>query len=451
MPIRSYDEVKREKSLLFDDSSVGSSRSSLNDQRSSVAFEKSITNLGFDPRNRRLPGYLERKLHKHQNILDKLRDEKGAGEDMNDLGLPGLEDGETSTALVSQATKSLTSLTGPTIGQAENAFANELIVPRLQSGGKSVHHSNWKLFRVLLGHTGQVTSLTFDPQNEFFATGSSDRTIKIWNLASGQLQLTLTGHIMAVRGLVISDRHPYMFSCSEDKTVKCWDLEKNKIVRDYHGHLSSVYSIDIHPTLDLIVTGGRDSSVKVWDIRSKLPVFTLTGHKNTVNKVSCRAVDPQIISCSMDCTVKTWDLVAGKCDKTLTYHSKSVRSFCCDNTRDEFISGSSDGLKKFNLPACEYLQELENLPHDELTQGNLILNTNCCNSDGVMFAGYDDGQYGFWDWESGTIFQKGLNNAVPGSLSSERGVLCSSFDRSGLRLVTGNVDKSVKVWKQTLE
>ncbi len=37
-----------------------------------------------------------------------------------------------------------------------------------------------------------------DPGNEFFATGSADRTIKIWDLASGQLKLTLTGHIEQV-------------------------------------------------------------------------------------------------------------------------------------------------------------------------------------------------------------------------------------------------------------
>jgi pleiotropic regulator 1 len=60
--------------------------------------------------------------------------------------------------------------------------------------------------------------------HQFFATGSSDRTRKIWDIASGSLRLTLTGHISAVRGLAVSPRHPYLFSCGEDKMVKCWDL-----------------------------------------------------------------------------------------------------------------------------------------------------------------------------------------------------------------------------------
>ena len=74
-----------------------------------------------------------------------------------------------------------------------------------------------------------MRSIAFDPGNEWFCTGSSDRTIKLWDTASGQLKLTLTGHIEQVTGLAISARSPYMFSCSLDKQAKCWDLEQNKV------------------------------------------------------------------------------------------------------------------------------------------------------------------------------------------------------------------------------
>ena len=78
---------------------------------------------------------------------------------------------------------------------------------------------------MISGHTGWVRSIAIDPLNQFFATGSADRTIKFWDLVSGKLKLTLTGHVNTIRGLAISERHPYMFSCGEDKMVKCWDLE----------------------------------------------------------------------------------------------------------------------------------------------------------------------------------------------------------------------------------
>jgi pleiotropic regulator 1 len=61
-----------------------------------------------------------------------------------------------------------------------------------------------------------------EPGNQWFATGAGDRVIKIWDLASGELKLSLTGHISTVRGLAVSPRHPYLFSCGEDKV--CFPL-----------------------------------------------------------------------------------------------------------------------------------------------------------------------------------------------------------------------------------
>ena len=111
-------------------------------------------------------------------------------------------------------------------------------------------HAPWKLMRVISGHLGWVRAVAVDPANQWFATGAGDRTIKIWDMASGGLKLTLTGHISTIRGLAVSANSPYLFSAAEDKTVKCWDLEQNKVVRHYHGHLSGVYCAALHPTLE---------------------------------------------------------------------------------------------------------------------------------------------------------------------------------------------------------
>lgn len=82
-------------------------------------------------------------------------------------------------------------------------------------------HAPWKLKRVISGHLGWVRAIAVDPTNDWFVTGSADRSIKIWDLASGQLKLTLTGHINCIRGLAVSPRHPYLFSAAEDKKVLC--------------------------------------------------------------------------------------------------------------------------------------------------------------------------------------------------------------------------------------
>jgi WD40 repeat protein len=62
-------------------------------------------------------------------------------------------------------------------------------------------HKPWKLFRVIQGHQGWVNCVDVDPSNEWFVTGSNDRMIKIWDLASGTLKLSLTGHVHNVRAV----------------------------------------------------------------------------------------------------------------------------------------------------------------------------------------------------------------------------------------------------------
>ena len=82
---------------------------------------------------------------------------------------------------------------------------------------KPTYHPQWKLMRVISGHLGWVRSVAVEPGNKWFVTGAGDRVIKVWDLASGELKLSLTGHISSVRGLAVSSRHPYLFSCGEDK------------------------------------------------------------------------------------------------------------------------------------------------------------------------------------------------------------------------------------------
>ena len=54
----------------------------------------------------------------------------------------------------------------------------------------------------------------------------------------------------------------------------------------------------------------------------------------------------------------------------------------------------------------------------------------------------------FWDYRTGYSFQQTETVPQPGSLENEAGILCSTFDRSGSRLITGESDKSIKIWKE---
>ncbi|KAG0267387.1 pre-mRNA-splicing factor prp46 [Actinomortierella ambigua] len=308
-------------------------------------------------------------------------------------------------------------------------------------------HAPWKLMRVISGHQGWVRSVAVEPGNTWFATGAGDRLIKIWDMASGRLKLSLTGHIGQVRGLAVSDRHPYLFSCGDDKMVKCWDLETNKVIRHYHGHLSGVYALALHPTLDVLVTTGRDATARVWDMRTKQNVHVLSGHSGTVSAVKCQEADPQVMTASMDSTVRLWDLAAGKTLTTLTHHKKSVRAMTLHPTEFTFATGSADNIKQWKCPEGQFMRNFEG-PDDGVAGGGGIVNALAVNADNVMFSGADNGSMGFWDWKSGHRFQRLDSLVQPGSLESEAGIFCAEFDKTGLRLITGEADKTIKIWKE---
>lgn len=301
-------------------------------------------------------------------------------------------------------------------------------------------HAPWKLMRVIAGHGGWVRCASVDVSNEWFVTGSADRTLKVWDLASGQLKLTLPGHVASVRAVVVSPRHPYLFSASEDKEIKCWDLEYNRVIRNYHGHLSAVYSLSLHPTMDILVSGGRDSSVRVWDMRTKKQIHLMAGHTDTVHVVETQDAEPQVISGSADSHVRLWDLAAGRCRATLTNHKKGVRALAIHKEEYSFVSGSADNLKKWKLPDGAFMENLGG--------HRAIINSLCLNRENVLVSAADNGTMHMWDYRSGYRFQEIGTIVQPGSLTSEAGIFATTFDQTGSRLITCEADKTIKIWKE---
>jgi pleiotropic regulator 1 len=91
----------------------------------------------------------------------------------------------------------------PSIFTAPSQLSQALALHKTTRTIKPVYHPPWKLIRVISGHFGWVRSAV-EPGNKWFATGAGDHVIKVWDLASGELKLSLTGHISTVRGLAIS-------------------------------------------------------------------------------------------------------------------------------------------------------------------------------------------------------------------------------------------------------
>lgn len=304
-------------------------------------------------------------------------------------------------------------------------------------------HAPWKLNTVIAAHTGWVRAIAVDPSNDFFASASVDRTIKIFSLPSCEVRLTLTGHVSPVRALEFSKRHVYLFSAGEDKDLRCWDLNTNQCIRTYHGHLSGVYSIALHPTHDVLVSGGRDAAVRLWDIRTRNNIMVFEGHKDAINVVKAQDDEPQIISGSADQTIRLWDILTGKRFAVLTEHKKGIRDIVLHPSENCLLSIAADDCKIFELSGARFLRNIERKLPGILNCGDIL-------DDDLVAIGSDSGQLGLWDWQSGQCVQVLSTPKMPGSISGEEAIFDVAFDHSGLRMITAECDKTLKVFEKVV-
>ena len=160
------------------------------------------------------------------------------------------------------------------------------------------------LVRTLAGHTDQVSSVAVSADGRLALSGSDDRTVKVWDLTSGQERRTLAGHAHEVRSVAVSADGRLALSASYDRTVKVWDLTSGQERRTLAGHARAVNSAAVSADGRLALSASYDRTVRVWDLTSGQERRTLAGHTGTVRSVAVSADGRLALSGSDDRTVR---------------------------------------------------------------------------------------------------------------------------------------------------
>ena len=250
-----------------------------------------------------------------------------------------------------------------------SAHMRDQLIHNIRPTLQYLQNKTLKPFKILAGHKKTVYSVAFSPDGTKLASGSSDNTIKLWDVKTGNEKGTLTGHGMKMRMDVLvgtvysvefSPDGKMLASGSEDGTAKLWDVETGKVINNLswlekkilqekmivERYKASHYSVAFSSDGKMLASGLADYTIKLWDVKTGNVINTLTGHTDRVTSVAFNPYGKMLASGSWDNSIKLWDVKTGTITRTLTGHKNTVDSVAFSPDGKMLASGSADSTIK---------------------------------------------------------------------------------------------------------
>jgi WD40 repeat protein len=320
---------------------------------------------------------------------------------------------------------------GPTRAVAWSRESGLLAVSGADGVIRIYQADDGRLLRTLEGHLDGVSSVTFDPLGTTLASGSYDRTVKLWNVASGQPLHTL-GHPESVMSVAFHPLGRTLASGSHDKTVRLWDVATGAPVLTLEGHRETVNCVAFDSPSGTIASGSHDGTVKLWGVESGQLLHTLEGHRGPVMSVAFDGPGRMLASGSQDHTVKLWDVASGRWLRTLEGQSNTVTSVAFDPLGSTLATGSHDQtVKVWDVASGQLVHTLD---------GHLDLVTSVAFDPRGHTLASASGDYTakLWDVTSGRLVR---------TLDGNHELVTSvAFDPQGHALASASSDQTVKLW-----
>lgn len=312
--------------------------------------------------------------------------------------------------------------------------------------------------QTLEGHSDRVASVAFSPNGRLLASGSYDRTIKLWDPATGALKHTLEGHSGGVVSVAFSPNGQLIASGSCDETIKIWDsnigtlrytidgqsgksyLELSKtateIPAESRSGLHSINSVAFSRNGKLLASGVTDGSVKLWDpATGALERILQDSMSRTESYLHCIHVitfspDGRLLAAgSRDETIKLWDPVTGVLKQTVKLGAQGVPSGIAFSPDGRLLASCHVGSS--NTLWDPVTGELES------TLG-LCEHSVCFSPDGQLLASGGDNSIELWDPNT---------CALKYTLERHSGwVVSVTFSPDGRLLASGAYDNTIKLW-----
>lgn len=300
---------------------------------------------------------------------------------------------------------------------------------------------NW----ILTGHTNTVASVAVSDGGDFAVSGSKDKTLRVWNLDTGECTKVLEGHTNFVTSVAVSSDLRIAVSGSEDKTLRVWNLESGECIKVLQGHSDSAFILALSADGRVAVSGSCDETLRIWNLES---TEMLDFPKNSSRAVKCivTSQDGQVAISNSGNELRVWSLESSECMRILAGHTESVSSIVISEDGRTVASTSFDNtLRVWNLESGECLQVLEGL-NDLMTWLSSSSSQRIVISDRRIFC-IDDDTLRVWDLQSGeclaVLRHKGMVESL--AVSADRRLAVSGKDNGSIDVWNLETYECIKV------
>ena len=253
---------------------------------------------------------------------------------------------------------------------------------------------NQEIVYTLSGHTQTVKSVAFN--GDILASASKDRTIKLWNVQTGELIDTFTNRNIIFSLEFSPDGNLLCYNNGIDINVRNLTTGEITVLR---GHTENIVTITFNPIGNILASCCFDNTIKLWNIETGDEIRTLIGHNDCVLSGAFSSDGRLLASGSFDKSIILWDVETGNEIKTLTSHTNWVRSLIFSPDNKKLISGSRNTtIKVWDVETGDEIRTLNS--------NGTVFSMSFNDGFDVLVSVYGEGHIIFWKWETGELLDE---------------------------------------------